>query len=340
MNIDAPYVYLNGLTLGTGLHNGTNGVLTMTNLSCTTVNNYTDTIIRGGTGEAFYLKGIQHFYMISDTWNMQWTGANASKNQITDCNSGQTDNVNDHLMFDGNLIENVYWTQAGQHLEAIQFEEGDHVTIQNSRFLNDAQDDWTNPWGTSNQAHGGSYWLIQNNVLDSTCSHQQFSGGGGCNSDGNGTATNGNHVFNHGVNGSSQVQQHWLIRFNSMPESNSTVADYPQVIDSAGTLSDIYLIGNIMGSPGGNCSSQTTDVGVVWDYNVLQGAACGTNSSASSPDQYTNFTTYTYTLVNCSAVAANKVPSSVVGGFPATDINGAARPAGTNADAGAYEACS
>ncbi len=71
------------------------------------------------------------------------------------------------------------------------------------------------------------------------------------------------------------------------------------------------------------------------------GVACGQNAVVAG-NQWVNaaHSTYNFHLLSCSVASANFVPTSVAGGYPATDYAGVARPRGAKLDAGAYEDCS
>ena len=80
-----------------------------------------------------------------------------------------------------------------------------------------------------------------------------------------------------------------------------------------------------------------------FNYNVFRtgGVACGQNAVLAG-NQWVNPThsTYNFHLASCSVASANFIPTSVAGGYPATDYAGVARPRGAKLDAGAYEDCS
>ena len=85
------------------------------------------------------------------------------------------------------------------------------------------------------------------------------------------------------------------------------------------------------------------NAGMQFSYNVFGsgGVACGQNALLSG-NQWVNAiaSIYNFHLLSCSVASANFVPTSVAGGYPATDYAGVARPRGAKLDAGAYEDCS
>jgi hypothetical protein len=345
LNIQVPYVYLNGLTL-TGARNGSHGGLTFQSNSLTcSPNQWTDLIVRDTTMFQFNLMGASHVYLIGITKDPQ----NSNQvSQIRTCNYNNTNGVHaagqfDHIMIDGSTIKNQYYDNIPsccQHTEGIHWYGGNFITVRNSYFLNNAI--YAISFASiAETTLSTDHVLIENNVFDASCSHQFFASGctNGINSPGAGTALPAES------NGS------FLFRFNTMWDSGPTNTDFVHLCDVRagahnGPCADMRVYGNLMGPMNGfQCTSVFSST--VYQYNVFTNlpgtstSGCGTNSILPTVEQLDDPANYDYTLASCSVAAANAVPASITGGVPATDILGNPRPkpGNANVDAGAYEQC-
>ncbi|HEY7018325.1 MAG TPA: choice-of-anchor Q domain-containing protein, partial [Gaiellaceae bacterium] len=80
------------------------------------------------------------------------------------------------------------------------------------------------------------------------------------------------------------------------------------------------------------CTAQDNAAAINWRYNVIQGGSCGaTDLNAASG--FVNPSSNLHLAAGSAAINRGD-PSS----YPASDIDGQARPAGGRADAGADEA--
>lgn len=346
--VNTPYTYVEGMHIGNpagGAHTSDFGAVEAENepshVSGTTCDNatFTDMILRDSTAYGMFLQGVEHWYDIHNTYD---TGYSDAHSHIYGC-STNTGYGNNHIMIDGTTMKNQLWDSNGQHVEGVQWTGCETCTLQNSTFLNEGEYDISFAFGGATD-NSGNHMLIQNNVFDDMCSHQ-FQGVGtdttGCNGPGS-----GNNMINIGCPGGCSAQ-HWLFRFNSFySDLPGGATDNWYGCDCAGgTTSDLLSEGNI-GSGMGNgfrCGVRQGQ-GFTFDHEVYTvNPTCGTNNSYNNTAaaEYTNETNYDFTTKSCStSPQVNFVPTSVTGGVPSTDINGNPRPAGTNADAGAYESCS
>jgi hypothetical protein len=324
LNIQGPLVWLDGINLSSakGL-----GALTVraANGACPSPNPIHDIIVQNMTAVSFLTKGMSYVSFVSDTFNHINEGTSDYSNTIGFCPSPIPYQSN-HVLFDKDLIENVQWTTSGEHIEGVHIWSANDMTIQNTKFLNNAQFDIS--WqGDSDQI---VHVLMQNDVFDETCSHQYYGGTGGCNATApGGNATNGGHIVVIGQT-AGFTEDYFLIRYNAMPAD-----DFVQLIPSGNPVVSIVEYGNIIGTmPSFPCSGQLSE-GVVIHDNVFQnGSSCGTaaTSVAGSTSVYVNAGGYDYSE-KATSPSVGVVPAAVA--RPLTDLTGAAR--GTAAtDAGAY----
>jgi hypothetical protein len=93
------------------------------------------------------------------------------------------------------------------------------------------------------------------------------------------------------------------------------------------TASNVQLIGNVSPLSAGQCDSR-----YVWSYNVWDGAKCGA-ADLNAPSGFVNPSAFDLHLAPGSAAVNHGDPTS----YPASDIDGQARPMGGMPDAGADE---
>jgi len=332
LDIQVPYVYLNGLTL-TGAHDGTHGRIEFTDKSATcSTGAWTDFIVRNVIAQGFDLKGASHVYFINTTYDNQ----SNTPSTIEGCNqfNGGTVGQYNHMMLDGMLLKNNYYSTP-THTEGIHWYGGDFVTVRNSIFLNNA----LNNISQASEAESviqTNHWLVENNIFDATCSHQFWAQGctSGINSPG-GAA--GPPIQ---LESSGSV----LARFNTFWDSGPTNTDFIHMCDvrSRTPCPDMRSTGNLMGPMQ---SFQCTNVfsATIYEYNIftmLPGTStggCGANSIIPTVEQLKDNPNFNYALNNCSVASVNAIPTSVAGGIPSTDILG--NPRSGNADAGAFDQC-
>ena len=192
----------------------------------------------------------------------------------------------------------------------------DHITIRNSKFTNCAQ------WDVSGIFR--DTLLIENNQMSEPCSGQsQPPCAGGIRSP-------------IALNCPSDAGN-FTIRFNSMRGGLT----WHDACSLKGT-NRFYGNATDWQVSQYDCNGLTNS-GFQVAYNVFAtgGVACGQNAVVAG-NQWVNaaHSTYNFHLASCSVASANFVPTSVAGGYPATDYAGVARPRGAKLDAGAYEDCS
>jgi hypothetical protein len=137
------------------------------------------------------------------------------------------------------------------------------------------------------------------------------------------------------------------VRFNTLVSGFSPTDDCKLQPSNSCTVSNNNFYGNVLV---GGCPPGDPIYGGGWtaQYNVWAGSGgSGTICSADTTSTYAagislvspSGVSFDDHLAGCSQPAANRVPTSVSGGYPSTDIDGSARPKGGALDAGAHEAC-
>lgn len=223
--------------------------------------------------------------------------------------------TNNGLLIEGNTFHDVRCD--GQewdcHIECMKINGGTNLTIRGNVYRDCALYDI---FLKSEHDNDFSGLLIENNQFDATWN--EASGGA---SQGRTQAVS----FSCGAGELTNA----TIRFNSFHEASVLSPDE----DGCGRNSNVSLVGNIIG--GTACSE---GVGQTWSYNVFLGSdpCSGTGNTTVSDFPYVdeNFDG-NFRLAGSATVIDNLVPTSA--GCPTTDIDGDARPAGTNCDAGMDE---
>jgi hypothetical protein len=315
LTIHASAVDVNGFSIG-GARDGSTGSLDIQNANCTTAQ-YTDIVVRNTSAYWLFLKGASYTALVNDVFSPQQSSAHS---RIAGCD--QAGQHITHVLLDGTTIRDQLWEFAGQHVEGVQWTACDVCTVNGSRFLNLAQYDISFAFGSGGD-NSGNHMLIQNSVFDGTCSHQNYPGG--CHGPGS-----ANQAINIGCPAGCSSKD-WLFRNNSLPMDDNIGCD------CSGSTGDLLVTGNIMGgpSPGYVCGVRQGQ-GFNYDTNVFGvGPSCGVNNvyGKTAAQVYTNAAAYDFTPPP-DAPQVDLMPS----GFPLVDIQGAARPAGSAGDAGAYEA--
>jgi hypothetical protein len=266
------------------------------------------------TGYYLSVNNTDHDGILGGSWGPK----KGTPVQLYDCVAGPA-YESKYVRFDGVTFHDAIQTSSNSHLECFQTQGGDHITVRDSLFTNCAQ------WDISISAASTT---IENNVMAHTCSNQ----GAPC-------APGAAIVISCSYGG--QPLGDWTIRFNSMHDAfmqfNSPGSGCSR---NYGRRSRMY--GNIIDGWAMNDFICSTYQGEGWtlDYNIYASGSCGPHD-ASAGSQFGDATqpTYDFHLANCSVKAADFVPTSVTGGYPAVDYAGVTRPHGGAVDAGAYEDC-
>jgi chitodextrinase len=219
-------------------------------------------------------------------------------------NGGSDSRPPTNILFDGVYFHD-WQSQAGEHTECLQILGGDRVTIRNSTFKNCATAN--GGLGATADLHISSYGTgpVTRNIL-----------------------IENNFFFRSGNTYAIQSGDYSNLDFRY----NSIVG--PILVGGGwGDGTPVEFVGNIMGF--GNCQAPVTGAGpvapFVYRYNTLQGGTCSTtdkNAAAGFIDATNNLHLAT------GAAAVNAGDST---NYPATDIDGQARPMGSAPDAGADE---
>src|SRR5262249_58481356 len=146
-----------------------------------------DIVVRNiWSNDAFILRG-SHVAIMKSTFDVGDAGRPTSgTSHINGCKGNTFTVPTTYALIDGVTIENLLQTHQAnaqgcqswqcQHDAPIHFEGGQHVVIQNPFFLNNTQH---NIEAEPEDGAEAFDWLIQNNVFDYLCSHQQNSNNGG-----------------------------------------------------------------------------------------------------------------------------------------------------------------
>ena len=130
-----------------------------------------------------------------------------------------------------------------------------------------------------------------------------------------------NGYFSFDINTTTASLSNVLIRNNSSPQQMYLGNALP-------VLSNVRVIANVAPISASNCEAR-----ILYSYNVWQGGACGA-TDVSAASGFRNPAANDLHLVAGAAAIDRGDPS----GYPATDIDGQARPQGARPDAGADEA--
>ena len=202
-----------------------------------------------------------------------------------------------NIVIDGVDFHDWTRTSAAVHTECLQIAGGDWMTIRNSTFRNCAVMD------LSITEYNGSgppqNYTIENNVFAPS-----VSGG----------------FYSLQFNSNASALRNILIR------NNSSTQEF--LIDNAQpTITNVRVVANVAPMSSYLCSSRVT-----YTRNVWQGATCNA-SDKNAPSGFRNAAALDYRLSAGSAAINAGDPTN----FPATDMDGQARPLGGAPDAGAYE---
>jgi len=212
------------------------------------------------------------------------------------------------LLFDGDIFENFSRCTTSDHTECLQVEPADDVTIRNSIFrrcdtivINFAND----LAGDSKSAAGyaaPNNILIENNFLDEAMDN-----------------TGGPTYYSLNMRECTNC----TIRYNSWLQE-------PRQPNGEISLNNKY-IGNVGPMSQNDCYT----TGVTYSYNVWKGGKCGATDLNVTTLGFLNSTPGSFDLhLAATSPAINRGDPA---NYPATDIDGQARPMGVAPDAGADE---
>jgi hypothetical protein len=183
ITIDVPYVLLDDINPDssnpaspTGVTVGLNGYV---GGDCSQINT-TDDILENVTAETLGISGGHYIYVVGGTYGNTNPGVS---NVVTGCNedNGTATWNSDHIAIDGATFENVIQTcylsdsacgNIDEHMECVHWFDGVDSVIQNTKFLNCAQLDISIQCDGFMPGCNAANMLVQNNIFDSTCSHQ------------------------------------------------------------------------------------------------------------------------------------------------------------------------
>ncbi len=280
--------------------------------ACANVSRATNIVLQNVSGAYMATGNVDHVGILGGSWG----GTQGTPVQMADCGLGGAHRTA-FVRFDGVNFHDAIEVGTGAHLECLQSFTGgtEHAIIRNSKFTNCAQWDISGDFLFS--------LLVENNQMSEPCSGQsQPPCKGGIRAPISLKCADAGNV---------------TVRFNSMRGG----LIFFEACSLKGTN---RFYGNATDWPisQSECDGLTSN-GFQFSYNVFGsgGVACGQNAVVAG-NQWVNaaHSTYNFHLLSCSVASANFVPTSVAGGYPATDYAGVARPKGAKLDAGAYEDCS
>jgi hypothetical protein len=205
---------------------------------------------------------------------------------------------NTNWLFDGVTFHDYHSTDLSQyHIECLLVAGFDGLVIRNSRFYN--CDVFDVSLGTFNGGPSPRNIVIENNYF--------------------GTTTHGGY-FSFDINDNSGAVTNMLVRNNSATQEMYFGNAVP-------SLSNVRAVGNIAPISPWNCDGR-----IVYSHNVFQGGACGA-SDKNAPAGFVNPAALDLRLLAGSVA----IDAGDPGNYPATDIDGQARPMGVAPDAGADE---
>ena len=323
VSINAPYVYLDGFTLaGT---RGTDGQIRIYNTPgggpCLVPNTYTDIIVRNVQAYNFFMWGVAYLSFVDDVFDAQY----ALPNTMHECSQTPHPYDNNHILFEGVTVKNVYYNALGQHIECLHVWNFDQFVLSGSKFLNCGTYDVSFDGDRGNLNHLTAF----NDIFDDPCSHQFFAQG--C----NGPTSSSSHAVNIGCSNPNFTAAHNHFSYSSFGEH-----EWPVASNYYGCTSDITTSASVMEGPQDQyqCNGSLFNI-MLYDHNVFNTnqtspTQCGATNSVGNPvsSLYTDAANYDYSLRRGSP-AIGFVPKSRP--RPPVDINGDRRPPGFNADAGA-----
>jgi hypothetical protein len=199
------------------------------------------------------------------------------------------------ILIDGVLFHDWTRSRSDVHTECLQIGAGDRITVRNSRFRNcDVMDLHVTNFGIAPLT---SNLTIENNFFSSS-------------NDGGFYSIEANAFEN------------LLIRYNSLAQALKIFTGSDQ-----GPNINVRVIANV-----GPYQSWACETGVIYRYNVWDGASCDA-TDLNAPSGFVDASTENLHLLSTSAAVGHGDPTS----FPATDIDGDRRPSGGTPDAGADE---
>jgi len=180
---------------------------------------------------------------------------------------------------------------------------GYNITIRNSKFQNCADDDiFMQDW-PGNGLHDVT---IENNWID---------------------APRANGVIQGNISLSFSGRNN-IVWTNFLVRNNTIFGAIDAGNGQTGGWNNVKIVGNLGADP--SCQSAS---GLTWSHNVWTGKACSSSDKLVGDLGLVDPNSFDYDLKPSSPAINAGDPSS----YPATDINGAARPLGGAPDAGAEE---
>jgi hypothetical protein len=202
-----------------------------------------------------------------------------------------------NFVFDGVLFHDVTRTNANVHTECLQVAGTTGMVIRNSKFQH------CDVFDLSFTEYNGSgkvtNLLLENNVFEAATDGGFF--------------TVNLSQFSGGKAWYNSSNQGWVVQGTNTAPMTITAND---------------IVGSVLSGTTGGCSSDAK-----YAYNIFQGQTCASTDANAAPG-FVNVSGHDFSL-SAGTKAIDFVPLAV--GGPATDINGNARPAGAQYDAGAVE---
>lgn len=316
LHIESPYVYVKDMTLENTADAEDVALSIGHSDTCDTTPTTHDVVVDGLDAPGFFIRGGTYRLTIRNS-NFHDLDSEASK--VWTCGTTSSAKVN-RFLFEGNDMSYYHETDSSAHMEFIHWRPSINVVVRNNRFFNGSQ--YNIKWQADFDLRGEFENIdIVNNVFGASCKDLP---GSACTPSESAFPSN---EFTCQTANTGYVNVKF--RFNSV-EDRSSFDD-----NSGGTCNswDIDVVGNYLGIAG-TCAAALAK-GVSFEENV--GITCGTGDSAGALS-FVDPTepAWNYHTAGGSA-AINAVPTSVTGGCPATDIDGASRPAGGICDAGSDE---
>jgi len=238
-----------------------------------------------------------------------------------------------HLRFDHSWYHDVVQHTVGtsEHIECMHLDAADYVTIESSRFTNCAGYDLRIAY-EHRSVESVSHYLIENSVFAATCSEQQV--GVNC------FPIAELELDCSGLAGTSCDSD--VVRFNTIDGRF-----HPSVEEGSSGFTSSAFYGNVTtgGEDAYHCKTYL-QTGMAYYDDVFgsvgeqgnPGVPCGRGSVLADRQLVApGPPAYDFRLAARSVRAANRVPPSVSGGYPATDRLGRARPQRSAVDAGAHQ---
>jgi hypothetical protein len=252
----------------------------------------------------FYFNGVQDVLVKGGDWGPCTSSVEPCDNSKIDRYASDTGYQNQNITVDGAYFHDYRIGNPSDHFECMIIFSGSNITVKNSRFRNCEFYDIFMQYIDGSRNYNNI--TIENNFFDIP-----WNGRGG-------------QVRPSGISFSQRGNtfRNVTVRYNSFRDG--TGIEWSS--DNSGGFDNARAVANLIGKPG--CMR-----GVSYSYNLFTGAHCSSTDRSVGGFGYVDESSLDLHL----AAGSPAIDAGNPNDFPATDIDGKARPRGDAPDAGASE---